>query len=45
MEQSALSLGEYTDAIRQGWTECDLQPAIPHDLPRRFHALSSAEPP
>ena len=42
MQRFALSLSEYTDAIREGWTEYELQRAILHDLPRRFHALAAA---
>ena len=29
----------YADAIRSGWPACDLERAILHDLPRRFHDL------
>ena len=43
MQRFALSLSEYTDAIREGWTEYELQRAILHDLPRRFHALAAEE--
>ena len=38
-----LSLTEYTDAIDERWNDADIERAILHDLPRRFHALSTDE--
>ena len=43
MNGPALSLCEYTDAVEAGWPEHELLRAMLHDLPRRFHALPSAE--
>lgn len=42
MTQFRLSLAHYADAIRSGWPACDLERAILHDLPRRFHGLPTA---
>lgn len=43
MSSPPLSLTEYTDAIDEQWNDADIERAILHDLPRRFHALSSDE--
>ena len=43
MSRPPLSLTEYTDAINERWNDVDIERAILHDLPRRFHALSTDE--
>ena len=43
MSRPPLSLAEYTDAINTKWNDADIERAILHDLPRRFHALSPGE--
>lgn len=42
MTDFRLSLEHYADAVRRGWPACDLERAILHDLPRKFHALPPA---
>lgn len=43
MSRHPLSLTEYSDAINERWNDAELERAILHDLPRRFHALSTDE--
>jgi hypothetical protein len=43
MSSPPLSLTEYTNAINERWNDADIERAILHDLPRRFHALPSDE--
>lgn len=42
-ELSPFSLGGYTEGIREGWPEVDVERMIVHDLPRQFHARSPDE--
>ncbi|MCY4096994.1 MAG: hypothetical protein OXF40_01855 [Rhodospirillales bacterium] len=39
MTEFRLALETYADAVRSGWPAADLERAILHDLPRRFHDL------
>ena len=41
MTEFRISLAHQAAAIRGGWPACDLERAILHDLPRRFHDLSA----
>ena len=43
MNEAGLSLNEYSGAVEAGWSHQELMRAILHDLPRRFHALTSTE--
>ena len=40
---SPFSLGGYTEGIREGWPEVDIERMIVHDLPRQFHTRSPDE--
>lgn len=42
MTDTRFRFGIYADAVRAGWPQADLERAILHDLPRRFHALPRA---
>ena len=39
----AFTLGGYTEGVREGWPEMDLERMIVHDLPRQFHARNATE--
>ena len=39
MTDFRLALETYANAVRSGWPAADLERAILHDLPRRFHGL------
>ena len=40
---SPFDLAGYTEGIREGWPEVDIERMIVHDLPRQFHARSADE--
>ena len=42
-ELGPFSLCGYTEGIREGWAEVDIERMIVHDLPRQFHARSPDE--
>lgn len=42
-ELSPFSLSRYTEGIREGWPDADIERMIVHDLPRQFHARSAEE--